>query len=604
MISYPAQALLHSTSWVESEVRAGEVGRRVVRAARARVLRLTSRVPKGGLFMSMIEVALRNSSTLASAIDSAPPAISIYDINLQREVYVDNPRLYPCWRRRGNATVVRRYHTAEVKNQKEMTVVVYEGKNTEEREVAKYMKFRHPSFLQLYGIVHSGNIHASIFYDALIPFDDIKQICQQSPMLPCYIYASIVRSKLPRATLKESSALSCIIEPLLSSCVPLRGGSISISKSPSSALLPIFLGTGAGNIYYPKCLLSAIDTQVIIDTLTIELYHMICYAPQFTHWTYMEIPLTTTARLSAVYHTTGHHHIGNPVVIVPTLNMDNRLDRAWTQYLGVGPHILESGWNRFRVSELSKGEKNHLFLVARPSPSLSQLWLSQANHVFNCLGVFSNTDNYGLLHSVCFEVDLKPPPARPTDWRSSEGFLFLCPPKSFQVGPASFKCPECVGYWSFDPSGVERLSAEQASELGFPCINISIACRIAVWSDTIYAGLRQFYQGKGFDPNSQDLARYLGHPLYELYSDYEKSLHVDGGEARIEELSSSDTEPLVDEDEAGNLDIGEDEKLESITQNGELDEETVDVSSSLELLSGIQLGLILLLAILGVYGSL
>ncbi|KAJ6631226.1 hypothetical protein B0H10DRAFT_1938742 [Mycena sp. CBHHK59/15] len=34
---------------------------------------------------------------------------------------------------------------------------------------------------------------------------------------------------------------------------------------------------------------------------------------------------------------------------------------------------------------------------------------------------------------------------------------------------------------------------------------------------SVYAGLRQFYQGKGFDPYSQDtVARHLGYPLYQL----------------------------------------------------------------------------------------
>ncbi|KAK7035575.1 hypothetical protein R3P38DRAFT_3483294 [Favolaschia claudopus] len=284
-----------------------------------------------------------------------------------------------------------------------------------------------------------------------------------------------------------------------------------------------------------------------------------------------------------MYHITGHHDFRSPVAITPTL--DNCSNSAWkiSPRKAVGTHITESGWNRD-----------------------SNAWLSQANHVLNRLGALLNAHDYALLDWVRFRVELKSQSARPTDWYSLGGFLFLCPPESFQVGPASFKCPECVGYWSFDPSGVERLSAEQASELGFPCINISVGCWGAVWSDTIYAGLRQFHQGKGFDPDSQELARYLGVPLYQLYPDYEKSLNADSGEARIKESPTSDTDhsdQLVDAEQPVNLGI-EDEKCGSVSQNRDLDEETMDVSSSLELLSQIQLGLILLLAILGVYDSL
>ncbi|KAK7022496.1 hypothetical protein R3P38DRAFT_3539567 [Favolaschia claudopus] len=91
--------------------------------------------------------ALKNSRTLG--FDSGPRAVSLCDINLQREVYLDIPRLCP-QRRRGNA--VRRYHTAEVENRKEMTVVFYEGQNAEEelkRDLARAVQFRYAQiFLQ------------------------------------------------------------------------------------------------------------------------------------------------------------------------------------------------------------------------------------------------------------------------------------------------------------------------------------------------------------------------------------------------------------------------------------------------------------------------
>jgi hypothetical protein len=36
------------------------------------------------------------------------------------------------------------------------------------------------------------------------------------------------------------------------------------------------------------------------------------------------------------------------------------------------------------------------------------------------------------------------------------------------------------------------------------------------WDPSVYAGLRKFHQAKDFDPESQDVARHLGHPLYQL----------------------------------------------------------------------------------------
>jgi hypothetical protein len=58
-----------------------------------------------------------------------------------------------------------------------------------------------------------------------------------------------------------------------------------------------------------------------------------------------------------------------------------------------------------------------------------------------------------------------------------------------------------------------------ASALGFPSISLSTDVRGWSWDDSVYAGLRQFHQGKGFDPDSLDVARHLGQPLCQLASE-------------------------------------------------------------------------------------
>ncbi|KAJ7340577.1 hypothetical protein DFH08DRAFT_658284, partial [Mycena albidolilacea] len=95
-------------------------------------------------------------------------------------------------------------------------------------------------------------------------------------------------------------------------------------------------------------------------------------------------------------------------------------------------------------------------------------------------------------------------------------FLFLCPPTDFQIGPSSFKWPECPAYWSLDPFGTDPLSWEDAANLGFPSLQLFTRIRGRSWDAGVYAGLRQFHQAKGFDPESQDVARHLGQPLLEL----------------------------------------------------------------------------------------
>ncbi|KAK7027702.1 hypothetical protein R3P38DRAFT_2623522 [Favolaschia claudopus] len=528
-----------------------------------------------------------------------------------------------------------------------MTVVIYEGQDAKEqwkRDVARAMEFRHPSFLQLYGIAHSEHVHASIFYDDLIPWKNIESIFEQSPMLPCYIYPSAVCSVTSRSAIDKLYADFLQAKESLAALrylwrcpgtSDLNPGQCIRFLRPSTGRLCIdfqaeievdwmdqggFYSVRGTEKISPKCLLSSIDAQIIIDTLTVEQYHEIC-STVFSKSTYTEFSLATTVYFGAVYNTTGHRNLGIPLAIAPALDIGNCSDPVWFLIVNRREEAqeMETGWSRFTDSN---EDENTDFDIYNLWPELRgkdpNVWLSQANHVFNRLGVLSDAHNYGKLMiclnlflimflapltSIQVEVELQPQSAKPTDWHSSKAFLFLCPPPSFQVGPASFKCPECVAYWSLDPSGVTRLSAEQACELGLPAIRVSITGRGKAWSDTIYAGLRQFHQGKGFDPDSQDLARHFGYPLYELYSDHENFLNVDGGEARIEELSSSDTDHPVDAEEPVNLGIAEDEKCESVSQTRNLDEEPMDVSRSLKLLSQIQLGLILLLSVLSLYGS-
>ncbi|KAK7027658.1 hypothetical protein R3P38DRAFT_947925 [Favolaschia claudopus] len=492
---------------------------------------------------------LPNSRTLGSAIDFAPPAISIWDINLQREVYLDGLQAYS--RRRRN--IVRRYYTAELKDRKEMTVVVYEGQNAKEElndDVTKYMKFRHPSFLQLYGIVHSGNIHATIFHEALIPFRfrNLESVYRQSPMLPCYTYAYLA---------SEFYAATDYIRDIFAtqwSDIPAPQDYTFFLRPSTGRLCLDFEGHDSEPWSFavtqnitPMSLLSTIDTQTIIDALTIEQYHGVCHRA-FSMDGVGFFPLTATVHLGAIYHTAGHRNLSSPLAIARMLSPSIKIDAAWTSLRlnSVEPQIMESGWNCFRIdeSDICGFPFTCVFFF---SPD-TDTWLSQASHIFNLLGVFSNLENYVLSRRVDFRISLQPE----GHWQLPMPyvFLFLCPPQSFRIGPASFKLPKHIGYWSLDPLGMDPLSAEQAAELGLPSFDISIISRAhSAWSGTVYAGLRQFHQG--FDPDSQDLARHLGVPLYELYSDHEKSASVDGGAAHIEELPTCDCPDQLEEGNEG-----------------------------------------------------
>ena len=80
---------------------------------------------------------------------------------------------------------------------------------------------------------------------------------------------------------------------------------------------------------------------------------------------------------------------------------------------------------------------------------------------------------------------------------------------------------ESPAYWYTDPSGTKRLSAEEATDLRFPTIEFTMNVYGHSWDESVYAGLRTFHRAKGFDPDSQDVARHLGYPLYQFSSDVE-----------------------------------------------------------------------------------
>ncbi|KAJ7620238.1 hypothetical protein FB45DRAFT_871277 [Roridomyces roridus] len=98
-----------------------------------------------------------------------------------------------------------------------------------------------------------------------------------------------------------------------------------------------------------------------------------------------------------------------------------------------------------------------------------------------------------------------------------EGYLFVCPVEDLNIGTASVGWPlhdHSPWFWSLDTTGGNRLSAEDAALVGFPGIELSSQAWLASWDATIYEGLGDFHRAKGFNPDSQDVARELGYSLY------------------------------------------------------------------------------------------
>ncbi|KAJ7808379.1 hypothetical protein B0H14DRAFT_2870282 [Mycena olivaceomarginata] len=144
-----------------------------------------------------------------------------------------------------------------------------------------------------------------------------------------------------------------------------------------------------------------------------------------------------------------------------------------------------------------------------------------SNSVIIC-AVLVNTFNYYL--QLLGPIENLPP-----------GYLFLCPATDFGTDvTACFKVPTCPAYWSIDPSGAGRLSAEEARTLGFPDIDSWTEVRGTFCDSIVYGGVRQFHEAKGFDPDSQEVATHFGYPLFEV------SCEQDDPGAHLQEIDSDD----------------------------------------------------------------
>ncbi|KAJ6462991.1 hypothetical protein C8R45DRAFT_1108056 [Mycena sanguinolenta] len=269
----------------------------------------------------------------------------------------------------------------------------------------------------------------------------------------------------------------------------------------------------------------------------------------------MSVSPSRSVNLGSVFNCPFGDSSDDAVEIAWLPNIELPSDPSWDGFGSESnfAELMPNGWTRLKSDEIVDTQAWAGF-----STPDDKFWLSQANHVFTALQISSDFQDYVVVDGIYFELTIST-----LEVDIPEGFLFLCAPKHFQTGPSSFKWSDCPAYWSLDPSGVEWLTLEDAADLGFPSLELSTDIRGRSWDATVYAGLRQFHHVKGFNPDSQDVAQYLGHKLYQ----------VSGPFAHI---SDEDSDKANDRNETGQ-DPGDEEldnALESILKDN--DEEYLD----------------------------
>ncbi|KAK6984808.1 hypothetical protein R3P38DRAFT_3102997 [Favolaschia claudopus] len=472
---------------------------------------------------SQYGLPVNDSSDWESLLDSNFRRIPLGDLFLQRQLYVNGPDdRVDFGRKRCSVRIVR---SAEIRSRK-FTVATYQGDNAEtewKENVERYMNIRHKNILQLYGTVRSRNIWAAVFHGDFIPIKDFLKSHEHSSILTCYIHAYTAHDHKSLAKYLCSTFDRNVWDYALlvnrsngRICVDLEGlCDVDSYFGMLGEVKPAFDELPNGPLS-PMQVLSSADVSYIAQTLPLRQYHsnIACHMMDKVEW-YRVIPSTATVHLGGVYCAAGN---GNSLQVVALLRQYPLQSHCWR---GEFRHGLEpsstyvgSGWRRFSFSEAIHAE----FLFTYDVYSTEMTWISQANYIFGRLHVKSDFHKYGFVDDICFEARLSR--SRKPYHTPSEGYLFMCPPQDFLIEPGSVQWPDRPWYWSLDPSGVEGLSDEEATEIGFPTIEpLTRLGVISAANDSVYAGLRVFHEGKGFDPESQDVAVELGDSLFELLSD-------------------------------------------------------------------------------------
>ncbi|KAJ7340564.1 hypothetical protein DFH08DRAFT_811782 [Mycena albidolilacea] len=363
---------------------------------------------------------------------------------------------------RSERRTVRRLYAAKIPGQKSsVTVATYQGESAEE----------------LCSTASSGNIHATIFHDGaiynflngdtekfnidLIPFQQFLELHRQSHLAAAYVYAcTAVRNYFVSTFQHDVDDDECTF------FVRRSTGRICVDLAPGNTSLYAYyyLDQRSDQSEFKSLNTPSLEAAAL-GFFTLEEYHGICYW-EFSQcrdvWVYN---LITTAISLTVWY----------------LDLD--------------------------------------------------YWLSQANHIFKHLKISSNFEDYGMNSTSslsAIRVDLP----RQFYWTMfsfasayarlqkthSNAFCFSAHPRIFKLANVCSSGQTAQHIGPLIQLDAERLSSEDAASLGFPTTQLSTLVVGCSWDASVYAGIRQFHQAKGFDPESQDVAQHLGRPLYELSS--------------------------------------------------------------------------------------
>ncbi|KAF7337205.1 hypothetical protein MSAN_02272800 [Mycena sanguinolenta] len=451
--------------------------------------------------------------------------IRLGDLDLVKEIRLVGQFCVVCGSTQGAG--VRRMYSANLvdrESRRKVTVVMYQGDGAEQewrRDRAVYESIRHPNILQLYGLVTNTKLCAMVFHDELIPYNQFLRRFEHSPVLTTYISAycrtewndarDYHNSIFPMADLEDYFGdLPLWIRPATGQlCVDLSPG-----QTEDGPLLD--MTRQERTLRLENITLDDANAEaLVVSSLDEDKYHKLCSRDPIAQWRRCSI----SPRLPICYPPTVCQLDSKQktlVMLTKPLDFHPEIKLAWDIHRVHEQEVLPNSWMRYDACEAYD-----LFLLLPMYRDSSIFWLAQANHIFSQLQTTSEFEDYMLLTEVVFCLTCLP---HLSNTLAPDGYLFVCPAEDFRTGENSLKWPECPAYWSLDPSGAVPLSSEDAKTLGFPIIHIETFLYGYFWDESVHQGVRQFHAGKGFDPDSQDMARDLGYPLFAISTEELPSL--------------------------------------------------------------------------------
>ncbi|KAJ7463544.1 hypothetical protein FB451DRAFT_1264854 [Mycena latifolia] len=463
-------------------------------------------VVSGGTFTS-----IANYLPTVAPVSCDFRTISLADLDLRHELRLEAGSGLVS--RRMTSAYVRKVYSARIEGRaSDMTVAVYAGSSAEtdwKQDLIKYSGLRHPNVVQVYAVVNSSGLYATVFHGDLVPIQQFFWLYRHSPISIVYLHGYFGITFNEVATYLKFISTERLRPASYIPWIRRSTGGLCIDLTPCTTeenLYPYFLSESLSGT--PIALLGPDQESTIISALTLHHYHEICYWSLSRTQDYA-LPSAMPVHVGGIITSvgdTGMFDAQNPVEI-GYLPECSTMDSGWrqpdTQADNVEePVVMDNGWTRFRCS--SPMNIYRTVSVGEAVCCSTCCWLAQANYILSRLHITSGCDDIVFVSSIHYELEL-------AGNSFTEGYIFLCPVEHLTTeDPSQFCCPASPAYRSLDPSGRDGISSAGVAGIAFKTEIWGWS-----WDSVAYAGLRAFHHGKGFDPDSQDIALHLGLPLYQ-----------------------------------------------------------------------------------------